>query len=247
MSTEPISGLTLRPATHEDLAEVAELYIATRRDAIPQMPAPVHSDAEIRSWVASLPDGKEVWVAEADQIVGFAVLDGEWLDALYVGPRHQTSGVGSMLLDLVKAERPDGFGLWVFASNTTARTFYHRRGLVELEHTDGSANEERTPDVRMAWPGTAPLAYLRRQIDQVDDELAQLLARRFALTATVQGFKDTPGHEGRDAEREAEIAARMARHVPGLGVDAVGRIMDVVIGESLDAHAGGEPPADRRR
>lgn len=238
---------TLRLAEAEDLAEVAELYIATRRDAVPQMPAPVHTDEDIRSWVASLPDGKEVWIAEADQIVGFAVLDGDWLDALYVGPRHQSGGVGSMLLDLVKAQRPGGFALWVFASNTAARGFYHRHGLVELEHTDGSANEERSPDVRMAWPGTEPLRYLRTQIDQVDDELAQLLARRFALTATVQGFKDTPGHEGRDPAREAEIAQRMARHVPGLGVDAVGRIMDVVIGESLDAHASGEPQTGRRR
>jgi len=233
------TDVTLRPATAEDLAEVAELYIASRREAVPQMPASVHTDAEIRSWVTALPATKEVWIAEADQIAGFAILDGDWLDGLYVGPRHQSSGVGSMLLDLVKAQRPGGFGLWVFATNNRARGFYHRHGLVELEHTDGSANEERSPDVRMVWPGTEPLPYLRAQIDDVDDQLAQLLARRFALTATVQGFKDRPGHEGRDPAREAEIAQRMAHHVPGLGVDAIGRIMDVVIGESLDAHASG--------
>ena len=231
--------VTLRPALAEDLPEVAELYIATRRDAFPAMPAPVHSDDEIRSWVPTLAGSKEIWLAETGgsggDLLGFAVLDRNWLDSLYVGPRHQARGIGSALLDLVKSLRPDGFALWVFASNAAARGFYHRHGLVELEHTDGSANEEGSPDVRMAWPGTDPVGYLRSEIDQVDDELAALLARRFALTATVQGFKSAPGRPGRDPEREAEIAARMARHVPGLGAAAVQRIMHVVIEESLEA------------
>ena len=242
MRTDPGDSpdLTLRPALAEDLAEVAELYIATRRDAFPSMPAPVHSDEEIRSWVPTLAGSKEIWLAEATgpfggDLLGFAVLDRGWLDSLYVGPQNQARGVGSALLDLVKSMRPDGFALWVFASNAAARGFYHRHGLIELEHTDGSANEERSPDVRMAWPGQDPIAYLRSEIDEVDDELAALLSRRFALTATVQGFKSAPGRTGRDPEREAEIAARMARKVPGLGPEAVRRIMHVVIGESLDA------------
>ena len=67
-------------------------------------------------------------------------------------------------------------------------------------------------------------------------ELALLLARRFALTAAVQGFKQNPGKPGRDPEREAEIAARMAAHAPGVGVAALARIMHTVIGESLDAY-----------
>jgi chorismate mutase len=88
----------------------------------------------------------------------------------------------------------------------------------------------------MVWPGQDPLRFLRGQIDEVDDELALLLARRFALTATVQGFKDNPGKQGRDRVREAEIAARMAAHAPGLGEAAIARIMHLVIEESLDAY-----------
>ena len=154
-------------------------------------------------------------------------LDDDFLDALYVGPDHQGLGIGTALLDLAKARRPDGFGLWVFASNAPARGFYHRHGLVELEHTDGSGNEEHSPDVRMAWPGTDPIAFLRRQIDEVDDELALLLARRFALTATVQGYKQPAGPRGprpRAGARDRR-AQRMAAHAPGLGADAIGRIM----------------------
>jgi hypothetical protein len=51
----------------------------------------------------------------------------------------------------VKTLRPDGFGLWVFTSNTPARAFYAGHGFVETERTDGSDNEEHAPDVRMEW------------------------------------------------------------------------------------------------
>jgi chorismate mutase/GNAT superfamily N-acetyltransferase len=228
--------LVLRPALPDDLPEVAELYIATRRDAVPHMPPLVEDDDAVRAWFDRNLDTKEIWLAEDGDVLGFAILDVDWLRSLYVGPRRQGSGIGSTLLDLVKAQRPGGFGLRVFASNARARSFYHRHGLVELEHTDGSANPERSPDVRMVWPGEDPLAYLRGQIDEVDDELALLLARRLALTAAVQGVKRTPGRPGRAPDREAEIAARMAAHAPGLGREAIARIMHTVIGESLEAY-----------
>jgi len=231
-----IPDLVLRQATPDDAEQLTELYLATRRAAEPAMPPQLHTPESVLAHTTGVIVEKEVWVAERDEIVGFAVLAPAFLDALYVGPDHQGLGIGSALLDLTKARRPDGFALWVFASNGPARGFYHRHGFVELEHTDGSGNEERSPDVRMAWPGNDPVRFLRGQIDEVDDELALLLARRFALTAAVQGYKSTPGREGRDPVREQEIARRMAAHAPGLGAEAIGRIMDAVIAESLDVY-----------
>jgi chorismate mutase/GNAT superfamily N-acetyltransferase len=251
MSTEPDEtepdgpiDLVVRPATTDDADQLTELYLATRRAAEPAMPPQQHTTESVLAHTTGEIVEKEVWVAESDGvIVGFATLDRAFLDALYVGPDHQGFGVGAALLDLAKARRPDGFALWVFASNAPARGFYRRHGLVELEHTDGSANEERSPDVRMAWPGVDPIGFLRRQIDEVDDELALVLARRFALTATVQDFKRRPGEDGRDAARERQIvgrmAQRMASHASGLGADAIARIMDAVITESLDAYESG--------
>ena len=245
MDTPPEeTDLVVRRATVDDADQVAELYLATRRAAEPAMPPQIHSAASVLAHMTREVADREVWVAEGDEIVGFMTLADAFLDALYVGPDHQGAGIGTALLELAKARRPGGFGLWVFASNGPARGFYHRHGLVELEHTDGSGNEEHSPDVRMAWPGADPVAFLRSQIDEVDDELALLLARRFALTATVQGFKPQPGQDGRDPQREREIAQkmaqtmaqRMAAHAPGLGVDAIGRIMDTVITESLRAY-----------
>ncbi len=75
----------------------------------------------------------------------------EWLDDLYVVPGHARRGIGSALLETAKALRPGGFGLWVFETNAPARAFYAGHGLVEVERTDGSDNEERAPDIRMTW------------------------------------------------------------------------------------------------
>lgn len=231
------SELTLRPGTPEDGDGLAGLMTVARRAAVPMMPHPVHTPEEDRAWVArQLAGEREVWVAEADgELVGFVLLEPGWLHSLYVRPGLTGQGVGSLLLDFVKARRPGGFGLWVFETNQVARRFYRRHGLVEIRHTDGADNEERAPDLEMAWLGSDPVAALRRRIDEVDDELAALLDRRAGLTARVQALKEVPGHAGRDEEREAEIAARMARRAPQLGPERIRRIMHAVIGESLDA------------
>jgi len=148
--------LTLWRAGVEDAEEIADLYTAARVAAVPQMPPALHTNAEDRGWMAAqlaLAD-HEAWVAEReDAIVGYALFTPVWLDHLFVHPAHLASGIGSALLDLVKSLRPDGFSLWVFESNAGARRFYARHGLVEVERTDGSGNEEKAPDIRMEWRG----------------------------------------------------------------------------------------------
>lgn len=232
------TDLVLRPATEADADAITAVYLTTRAAAVPAMPPQLHTPEEVRHHLDREIAEREVWVA-ADgaegPVVGYAVLSRVWLESLYVAPAHQGAGIGTALLELAKARRPRGFALWVFAGNEPARRLYRRHGLVELEHTDGSGNEERTPDLRMAWPGEEPLGYLRGEIDAVDDELAVLLARRQALTAAVQDRKPRGGHAGRDPERERAIAERMARHAPGLGADRMARVMDVVISVGLDA------------
>jgi len=244
MPTEaPHEGLLLRPGAPEDLPQVAEVFLASRAGAIPAMPAIVHTPEEVRAFVGSwdLDSGeRRLWVADRDGVlVGFAELKGRWLDDLYVVPEAAGQGIGSALLDVAKAAEPDGFCLWVFESNQPARAFYRRRGCVELEHTDGSGNEEQAPDIRVAWPGWDPLAFFRRLIDEVDDALAELLARRVALTRAVQGVKGTTE---RDPAREGEIAARVARVAPELGLDRTRRIVHAIITESLDAVIDPHPP-----
>jgi chorismate mutase len=236
MPTE--ASLRLRPAEPGESDALAALYGEARRASHPAMPPALHTAEEDRQWFAArLRDGEhDAWVAEDDGVLlGYALVTATWLDHLFVDPARQSGGVGSALLDVVKGLRPDGFCLWVFESNMRARAFYHRHGLVELERTDGSGNEERAPDVKMAWPGRDPVAFYRGLIDDVDGALAGLLAQRVALTRAVQDVKES---RDRDAARERKIAERMARVAPELGPDRLARIVHAIITESLDAVEG---------
>jgi GNAT superfamily N-acetyltransferase/chorismate mutase len=235
MPTEP-HDLTLRPGLHEDLPAVADLFVASRGGAVPAMPPMVgpveHALAWVRGWDLSR---QELWVAESGDgrgIVGFANVEKDWLNGLYVAPDAARSGIGTALLELVKGIRPGGFCLWVFESNEPARAFYRRHGLLELERTDGQANMEKAPDIRMVWPGEDPLTYLRSLIDDVDAGLGDLLARRVALTRVVQGLKRSGE---RDSDRERAIAEAMAQRAPELGAERLQRIVHAIITESLDA------------
>ena len=249
MSSTDVEPLEIRPAALGDADEVATVLLRTRAAAVPQMPPLVHDEASVRDHVRGRLHVADAWVALVEgDVVGFALVDGAWLDMLYVLPEHAGGGIGSALLEVVKHARPDGFALWVFQSNQQARGFYRARGLVELERTDGSANEERAPDLRMAWAGRDPMGYLRAQVDDVDAELAGVVGRRLALTAEIQRHKPVPGHAGRDDSRETEIAERMARREPALTVEEWRRIVHEIITVSLDAAERSDQaaPTDRR-
>ena len=152
--TGPVE-VSVRTALPDEADAVADLYSAARRAAVPQMPPAEHTDEEHRGYYRRhvLEDADHtVWVAEADgDLLGFAVCTPTFLDGLYVRPGVTGQGIGSLLLDVVEATHPDGYELWVFVSNLGARRLYERRGLVEVERTDGSGNEERSPDIRMSW------------------------------------------------------------------------------------------------
>ncbi|MBO0846092.1 MAG: GNAT family N-acetyltransferase [Nocardioides sp.] len=152
--------VTVRRAVAEDGTAIATLYSSARAHAVPQMPPPVHTPEEDLVFYCRRITDDEVttWVAEADgEILGFALCTPTFLDGLYVRSDLKGQGIGSLLLDVVEATHPDGYELWVFESNIGARRLYQRRGLVEVEHTDGAGNEEKAPDVRMAWcPSGSP-------------------------------------------------------------------------------------------
>lgn len=142
-----------RRARHDEAPAVAEVWLRSRHTSIPAIPPPVHPDDEVREWFASvvLPN-REVWVIELEGgLVAMMVLLDEWVDALYMDPDWTGRGLGSMLVDVAKEQRPDGLDLWAFQSNVGALRFYERHGFVAIETTDG-ANEEGAPDVHYHWP-----------------------------------------------------------------------------------------------
>ncbi|HEY7070678.1 MAG TPA: GNAT family N-acetyltransferase [Acidimicrobiales bacterium] len=153
--TDTSSGaISVRKGTPADAAAAAEVWLRSREAARPAIPAPVHSDDDVRHhFRTTIAEERELWVAveATGEVVGLLVLDGAGVDQLYVDPRWWSQGIGSQLLALAKQQRPDGLWLWTFQANTGARRFYERHGFVAVEETDGSGNEEQAPDVRYAW------------------------------------------------------------------------------------------------
>ena len=113
----------------------------------------LHTDDQQRRFIADiiLPEC-EVTVAERqDSIVSFLARDNEEIRLLYTDPNFIGQGAGSLLLVAAKNADVAALELWCFQANAGARRFYEARGFRAVEFTDGSRNEEKTPDMRYRW------------------------------------------------------------------------------------------------
>jgi GNAT superfamily N-acetyltransferase len=148
-------SLTLRRGTGHDAEAVADLYLRARKAAYPTIPMLVHTDEDVRRWIAQrVVRHAELWVAESEDgaLVGLLVLEDDWVDQLYVAPTLTGRAIGAELIGLAKRERPNGLRLWTFESNRGAQRFYARHGFRPTARTPGE-NEEGAPDVLYVWDG----------------------------------------------------------------------------------------------
>ena len=149
------TNISIRRATPTDAFETATVFSAALKSMafFPKL----HTDLEDRDFVRSFIESAETWIALNDgRVIGLACLEGDWLSHLYVDPFWHDRGVGTALLERVKAQRPNGFQLWAFQANAGARRFYERHGCIAAEFTDGSRNEEQLPDMRYVWREPSP-------------------------------------------------------------------------------------------
>jgi len=145
----------IRGALPSDVPRIAEVFRAAREAALPWLPV-LHTSEEDLWFFGRAVDTQRTYVAVLDgSVVGFAAVDdGEaMLEHLYLAPEVRRRGIGTALLDHARAAHDGPLELWCFAENRSGRAFYAARGAVELYETDGSGNEERTPDVRLRLPG----------------------------------------------------------------------------------------------
>ncbi|MFB4424957.1 N-acetyltransferase family protein [Streptomyces sp. QL37] len=150
------TSVRLRAAETGDAEAITRVFLASRAAALPYLPR-VHSDEDTLAWITDgvLP-GSRVWVAEdaAGELLGFASLDGDELDQLYLRPDTLRRGVGTLLLERVKEASRGELGLYTFRRNSAARAFYERHGFVPEAYGDGARNEEKEPDVLYRWKAT---------------------------------------------------------------------------------------------
>ncbi len=143
----------IRPAESADAAVIARIHMASRVAAMPYLPPQQRSHGQVTRWVEDvLLKTCRMWVAVRDaEILGYAALEGDMLEHLYLRPDVRRQGIGTLLLDEVRRHSPDGVSLHVFAQNTDARAFYVRHGFTVLDTSDGRRNMENLPDMTLRW------------------------------------------------------------------------------------------------
>jgi GNAT superfamily N-acetyltransferase len=142
----------IRPGSVDDAAVLTAIFWAAR-SGMEYLPA-LYTYEQTAWWVEHVMcPQSELWLAERRGVpVGFAALNGDWLDHLYVEPAAQGHGVGEALLAKAKQQR-SALNLRVFAQNAGARAFYERHGFTPVSTGDGSDNEEGLPDLHVRWAG----------------------------------------------------------------------------------------------
>ena len=145
--------IRIRLAEEADAAVIARIHMTSRLAAMPYLPPQKRSHEQVTRWVRDvLLRQCRTWVAVRDaEIMGYAALDGDMLEHLYLRPDVRRQGIGTLLLDEVRRHSPDGVSLHVFQQNTGARAFYERHGFTVFDTSDGDRNMENLPDMTLRW------------------------------------------------------------------------------------------------
>ncbi|MFH9851464.1 GNAT family N-acetyltransferase [Streptomyces althioticus] len=143
----------IRVAVEEDASVVARIHMTSRSATMPYLPPQKRDHEQVSRWVRDVVLRRcRTWVAvRRAEIVGYAALDGDMLDHLYLRPDVRRQGIGTLLLDEVRRHSPEGVVLHVFQQNIGARAFYERHGFTVLDTSDGSRNMENLPDMTLRW------------------------------------------------------------------------------------------------
>ncbi|KPC84539.1 MULTISPECIES: GNAT family N-acetyltransferase [unclassified Streptomyces] len=145
--------IQIRFAEAADAAVIARIHMTSRSATMPFLPEQRRSHEQVTQWVRDvLLKQCLTWVAMRNaEISGYAALDGDMLEHLYLRPDVRRQGIGSLLLDEVRRYSPEGVSLYVFQENTDARAFYERHGFTVLDTNDGDRNMENLPDMTLRW------------------------------------------------------------------------------------------------
>ncbi len=141
--------MILRAAKQHDVNAMAKI-IGDWFTVTPFVPR-LHTPEEDRRFIGHAVENADVVVAVDDnQVQGFIVRNDEEIGQLYLAPQARGVGMGTALLERMKADS-DQLTLYCFQANKGARRFYERHGFVAEEFSDGSDNEEKCPDIRYVW------------------------------------------------------------------------------------------------
>ncbi|AOI78944.1 acetyltransferase [Burkholderia sp. NRF60-BP8] len=145
--------IRIRPSTQADGTRVLDIW----RNAVD---ATHHflSDDDRRSIesevVAFLPRAPlELAVDETDRPIGFMLLDGSHMEALFVDPEHHGTGVGRRLVEEALERHPD-LSTDVNEQNEAAAGFYERLGFERCGRSEVDGQGRPYPLIHLRYRGS---------------------------------------------------------------------------------------------
>ena len=137
----------IRALQKTDIDRVVEIWLGANLQA--------HSFIPAQYWESNLSAVKdmlpraEVYVYENDrEIWGFIGLNGEYIEGLFVSEAMRSHGIGTCLLNFVKAKKPK-LRLQVYQKNLRAIRFYQKEEFVI--HHEGVDEDTGEKDYEMTW------------------------------------------------------------------------------------------------
>ena len=143
----------IRPLTKQDTSQAMTLWLEGNLDAHPFIPAAY--------WRGHIPDVTDQlaqaecygWF-DGERLLGFVGMQETYLAGLFVARQARSQGIGTALLDHIKAIRPT-VTLQVYRDNRRAAAFYRRAGLtVTAEGTDPDTG---AAELTMTWHPTTQI------------------------------------------------------------------------------------------
>ena len=138
----------LRPLRASDIGHLADLWVASWQEAMPEI-----DFAARRDWIAAFlgAAGRETLVVEAAGMpAGFATVEGRYLHQLVVARECKGRGLAQVLLEAAKARAKGGLALDVNAANVRAVRFYEREGFRTVG--EGTNPTSGLATLAMEWP-----------------------------------------------------------------------------------------------
>ena len=149
MSRTPRHDPEIKDAAIGDAPVIARLHRMTFDATYPTFPALHTPEEDLEHFKEVIRHNRVLIALWKGNPAAYCAFGPGWLHDLYVDPLYQGRGLGTLLLNTVKAENRE-LQLWTFQENARAPAFYERHGFTAEEETDG-CNDEGQPDVRYEW------------------------------------------------------------------------------------------------
>lgn len=151
--------IRIRPSRPRDGTRAVEIWrdavYATHAFLTPEDRTAI--EVEVQGFLPHAP----LWIAETDRghTVGFMLLDGAHMEALFIDPAHRGAGIGRALIEHALALHPT-LTTDVNEQNAQAVGFYQRMGFIPAGRSETDGQGRPYPLIRLRFAGLTSASQL---------------------------------------------------------------------------------------